>query len=72
MSKTKIYFVIFIFLTCIVYLSYFIGAINQRIQTYDLCMQYHAGLLKEDADFTCKNIMKGDRHAFIEKHEKEF
>jgi len=69
MSKTRIYVFISIFFTCVVYLSYSIGAINQRIQTYDLCMQYHAGLLKEDADFICKNIMNGDRHAFIEKHE---
>jgi hypothetical protein len=68
MTKTKKYIFISAFIACIIFLSYSIGAINKEVQIYNLCMQYHAGLLKDDADFTCKSIMKGDRHAFFEKH----
>lgn len=69
MLKTIKYIVIILVILFIAFASYGIGRVSKRDQIYGLCMQYHAGLTKDDADFTCRSIMAGDRHAFIEKHD---
>ena len=69
MLRTIKYIVITLVILSIAFVSYGIGRVSKRDQIYGLCMQYHAGLTKFDAEFTCKNIMAGDRHAFIESHD---
>lgn len=68
MLKTIKYIVIISVILFIAFASYGVGRVSKRDQIYGLCMQYHAGLTKDDADFTCRSIMAGDRHAFIEKN----
>ncbi len=69
MLKTIKYVSVLLIICSIAFVFYGIGRVSKRDQIYGLCMQYHAGLTKGDADFTCKSIMAGQRHAFIERHD---
>ena len=69
MLKTIKYIVITLVILSIIFIFYGIGRVSKRDQIYGMCMQYHAGLTQDDADFACRNIMAGKRHAFIEKHD---
>lgn len=43
------------------FVSFGFGRLTKKNELYDKCMQYHAALTKQDADFTCTGIMSGTR-----------
>ena len=69
MLKMIKYLLLIAVIFSISFMSYGLGRVSKKEQIYNKCMEYHAGLTKEDAKFTCENIMAGQRHAFIERHD---
>lgn len=43
------------------FVSFGFGRLTKKNELYDKCMQYHAALTKQDADFACTGIMSGTR-----------
>ena len=69
MLRTIKYLLVAALIFSVSVISYGIGRVSKKEQITGLCLEYHAGLTKQDAEFTCENIMAGKRHAFIERHD---
>jgi len=68
MLKLAKYIILISLFLFFVFAAYGLGRVSKRDQLFERCMQYHSGLLRQEAKELCEDIQAGDRWVVRERH----